>query len=56
VLFEKDGDCVDVGKQNLVAFNVVLGVSPYERLREHCTGVDMVTQPLLNLSPVLNNI
>lgn len=43
-----------VGKQNLVVFNV-FGVSPYERLRELCTGVDIATQPLLNRSSVLKN-
>lgn len=48
----KDGDCVGVGKQNRVVFTF-FGVSPYERLREHCTGVDIATRPLLNRSSVL---
>jgi len=29
-------------------------VSPWERLREHCTGVDMATLPLLSRSSALN--
>lgn len=52
--FKKAGDCVDEGKQNLVVFKA-FGVSPYDRLREHCTGVDTATQPLLNRSSTLKN-
>lgn len=53
--FKKDGDFVGVGRQNLVVF-IVFGVSPWERLREHCTGVDMATRPLLKRSSALQQI
>lgn len=44
-----------MGKQNLVVFNV-FGVSPYARLREYCTGVDIATRPLLNRFSTLNKM
>lgn len=54
-LFKNEGDCVEVGKQNLVVFNV-FGVSPYERLREHWTGVDIATHPLFSRSSALRKV